>query len=179
MTSGIRRNGRFHHCLFFSMSFLLLFVFNDIFLPNYVCKWKLTNMASVCSEWVYIYIGLYLFNFCLVRCPTRYLLCIPVYFLQSNIIIFFIIQTRHSVTWSKWNLIHVHVHEESMSLVRVTCYDVIYKNITTQSVASPRTPHLSMIPIVTFTFELWPLKSIGVTIWLTCLPSLKRKQTTD
>ena len=27
-------------------------------------------------------------------------------------------------------------------------------NITTQSVASPRTPHLSMITIVTFTFEL-------------------------
>ena len=27
-------------------------------------------------------------------------------------------------------------------------------NITTQSVASPRTPHLSMIAIVTFTFEL-------------------------
>ena len=37
------------------------------------------------------------------------------------------------------------------------------KNITTQSVASPRTPHLSMIPIVTFTFELWPPKSIGFT----------------
>ena len=28
------------------------------------------------------------------------------------------------------------------------------KNITTQSVASPRTPHLSLITIVTFTFEL-------------------------
>ena len=28
-------------------------------------------------------------------------------------------------------------------------------NIPTQSVASPRTPHLSMIPIVIFTFELW------------------------
>ena len=37
-------------------------------------------------------------------------------------------------------------------------------NITTQSVASPRTPNLSMIPIVTFTFELWPPKSIGFTI---------------
>ena len=37
-------------------------------------------------------------------------------------------------------------------------------NITTQSVASPRTPHLSMIPIVTFTFELWPPKSIGFTM---------------
>ena len=36
-------------------------------------------------------------------------------------------------------------------------------NITTQSVASPRTPHLSMITIVTFTFELWPPKSIGFT----------------
>ena len=38
------------------------------------------------------------------------------------------------------------------------------KNITTQSVASPRTPHLSMITIVTFTFELWPPKSIGFTM---------------
>ena len=37
-------------------------------------------------------------------------------------------------------------------------------NITTQSVASPRTPHLSMILIVTFTFELWPPKSIGFTM---------------
>ena len=38
------------------------------------------------------------------------------------------------------------------------------KNITTQSVASPRTPHLSMIPIVTFTFEMWTPKSIGFTM---------------
>ena len=38
------------------------------------------------------------------------------------------------------------------------------KNITTQSVASPRTPHLSMTPIMTFTFELWPPKSIGFTM---------------
>ena len=37
-------------------------------------------------------------------------------------------------------------------------------NITTQSVASPRTPHLSIIPNVTFTFELWPKKSIGFTM---------------
>ena len=37
-------------------------------------------------------------------------------------------------------------------------------NITTQNVvlvASPHIPHLSMIPIMTFTFELWPPKSIG------------------
>ena len=42
----------------------------------------------------------------------------------------------------------------------------LIKNITTQSVASPRTPHLSMIlPIMTsFTFELWPPKSIGFTM---------------
>ena len=33
-----------------------------------------------------------------------------------------------------------------------------------KSVASPRTPYLSMIPIVTFTFELWPSKSIGFTM---------------
>ena len=38
------------------------------------------------------------------------------------------------------------------------------QNITTQSVASPRTPHLSMIPIMTFTFDLWPPKSIGFTM---------------
>ena len=38
------------------------------------------------------------------------------------------------------------------------------QNITTQSVASPRTPHLSMIPIMTFTFELRPPKSIGFTM---------------
>ena len=38
------------------------------------------------------------------------------------------------------------------------------ENITTQSVASPLTPHLSMITIVTFTFELWPLKLIGFTM---------------
>ena len=36
--------------------------------------------------------------------------------------------------------------------------------MTTQSVASPRTQHLSKIPIVTFTFELWPPKSIGFTM---------------
>ena len=36
-------------------------------------------------------------------------------------------------------------------------------NITTESVASPRTPNLSMIPIVTFMFKLWPPKSIGFT----------------
>ena len=40
----------------------------------------------------------------------------------------------------------------------------IAKNITMQSVASLHTPHLSMIPIVTFTFELWPPKSIGFTM---------------
>ena len=40
----------------------------------------------------------------------------------------------------------------------------IFKNIPTQSVASPRTQHLSMITIVTFTFELWPPKSIGFTM---------------
>ena len=38
------------------------------------------------------------------------------------------------------------------------------ENITTQSVASPRTPNLSMITIVTFTFEPWPPKSIGFTM---------------
>ena len=41
------------------------------------------------------------------------------------------------------------------------------QNITTQSVASPRTPHLSMsrmTPIMTFTFELWPPKSFGFTM---------------
>ena len=38
------------------------------------------------------------------------------------------------------------------------------KNITTKSVASPRTPHLSMITILTFTFDLWPPKSIGFTM---------------
>ena len=37
-------------------------------------------------------------------------------------------------------------------------------NITTQSVASPRTSLLSMISIVTFTFELWPPTSIGFTM---------------
>ena len=37
-------------------------------------------------------------------------------------------------------------------------------NITTQSVASPRTPHLSMITNLTFTFDLWPPKSIGFTM---------------
>ena len=37
-------------------------------------------------------------------------------------------------------------------------------NITTQSVASPRTPHLLKIPIMTFTFERWPPKSIGFTM---------------
>ena len=37
-------------------------------------------------------------------------------------------------------------------------------NITTQSVASPRTPYLSMISIVSLTFELWPPKSIGFTM---------------
>ena len=37
-------------------------------------------------------------------------------------------------------------------------------NITTQSVASPRIPHLSMITTVTFTFELWLPKSIGFTM---------------
>ena len=41
-------------------------------------------------------------------------------------------------------------------------------NITTQSIASPRTPHLSMIPIVTFTFELWPPKLIGFTMVNMC-----------
>ena len=40
------------------------------------------------------------------------------------------------------------------------------KNIITQSVASPRTPHMSMIPIVlvTLTFEMWPPKSIWFTM---------------
>ena len=40
------------------------------------------------------------------------------------------------------------------------------KNITTQSVASLRTPHMSMIPIVlvTLTFEMWPPKSIWFTM---------------
>ena len=38
------------------------------------------------------------------------------------------------------------------------------KNITRQSIASPRTPHLSMIPLVTFTFALWPPKSIEFTM---------------
>ena len=37
-------------------------------------------------------------------------------------------------------------------------------DITTQSVASPRTPHMSMITIVTFSFQLWPPKSIGFTM---------------
>ena len=37
-------------------------------------------------------------------------------------------------------------------------------NITTQSVASPCTPHLSMMPIVTLTFEAWPPKSIWFTM---------------
>ena len=40
-------------------------------------------------------------------------------------------------------------------------------NITTQSVASPHTPHLSIIPIImvlTFNFKLWPPKSIGFTM---------------
>ena len=32
-------------------------------------------------------------------------------------------------------------------------------NITTQSVASPHTPHLLMIPIATFAFELWHLQN--------------------
>ena len=34
-----------------------------------------------------------------------------------------------------------------------------YKNITTQSVASLHTPYLSVMPIVTFNFDLWPPKS--------------------
>ena len=38
------------------------------------------------------------------------------------------------------------------------------QNITTQSVVSPCTPHLSMMTIVIFTFELWPPKSIGFTM---------------
>ena len=33
-----------------------------------------------------------------------------------------------------------------------------------QSIASLHTPHLSMISIMTFTFELWPPKSIGFTM---------------
>ena len=39
-----------------------------------------------------------------------------------------------------------------------------FLNITTQSVASPRTPHLSMITNVAFTFDLLPPKSIGFTM---------------
>ena len=51
----------------------------------------------------------------------------------------------------------------------VLCYMDMYSfdyltNITTQSVASPHTPHLSMIPIMTFTFELWPPKSKWFTM---------------
>ena len=37
------------------------------------------------------------------------------------------------------------------------------RNITTQSVASPRIPHLAIIPIMSFIFELWPPKSIWFT----------------
>ena len=39
-----------------------------------------------------------------------------------------------------------------------------FVNITTQNVASPRAPNLSMIPIMTFTFELWSPKSIVFTM---------------
>ena len=45
--------------------------------------------------------------------------------------------------------------------ILLICVCEIKWNITTQSAASPRTPHLSMMPIVTFTFELWPPNSIG------------------
>ena len=53
-------------------------------------------------------------------------------------------------------------------------------NITTQSVASPRSPHYSMMPIVTFNFDLGPPKSIGFILspWLTCLSSSMNKYTT-
>ena len=40
----------------------------------------------------------------------------------------------------------------------------ISKNITTQSVACPHTQHLSMMPIVAFTFDLWPPKSIEIIL---------------
>ena len=54
-----------------------------------------------------------------------------------------------------------------------------FYNITTQSVAFPRTLHLSMMPILTFNFDLWPPKSIEFILspWLTCLPSLMKKHT--
>ena len=44
----------------------------------------------------------------------------------------------------------------------------LVRNIPTQSVASPRTPHYSMMPIVTFI----------LSPWVTCLPSLMNKYTT-
>ena len=49
-----------------------------------------------------------------------------------------------------------------MSIYSRVCPKNKYKK--TQSVASPRTKHLSMIPIMTFTFELWSPKSIEFTM---------------
>ena len=58
------------------------------------------------------------------------------------------------------------------------CRTILY--ITTQSVTSPRNPHYSMMPIVTFTFNLLPPKSIEFTLstWLTYLTSLMKKHKT-
>ena len=80
------------------------------------------------------------------------------------------------------NKIYRLISEEKWIKTLQTCFThrCNVKNITTQSVASPRTPHYSMMPIVTFTFDLWPPKLIGFILspWLTCLPSLMNKYTT-
>ena len=51
-----------------------------------------------------------------------------------------------------------------------------YINITTQSVSSPRTPHMPKMHIATFIFDLHA-KSIKFILspWLTCSPSLMKK----
>ena len=56
---------------------------------------------------------------------------------------------------------------------------VTKSNTTTQSVASPRNQHYSITPIVTFTFDLWPPKSIEFILspWLICLPTFINKHT--
>ena len=72
-----------------------------------------------------------------------------------------------NLTWVKRHSVR---RDEINDAIRCEVFQTFYKqlrpkaNITTQSVASPRTPHLSMITILTFTFELWPPKSIGFTM---------------
>ena len=66
-------------------------------------------------------------------------------------------------TWEKRKILQCSNKEWRQPNIEKTSNDARI-NITTQSVASPRTPPLSMITIVTFTFELWPPKSIGFTM---------------